>query len=309
MEEEIGGLTVLVLILSRICPNFKVDMYAEITKVKKLTIAQYDNDIQLCFDAVQFLKLQIDQKDPTAYTEDAYIHDIFLQLKDDSLPVEFKIKFACRETCWMMNKSNVMSQILIDKASAYYINLKITGAWKVELSKNLQFIALTTQIYKLESKISKLSTNSRSSKQNEEAPARSNNNYTFELWRLEKVDNKAEHNMIERDGKTWYWCIDHHCNNKGVVTNGMYISHKPQDHEKWRLNKERVVNRKKRKANFANSASVTNKKPKSTSVLNNSAASKLSLSKLLQTALVTTAGITESQFNQIWVDACSASGN
>jgi hypothetical protein len=58
-------------------------MYAEITKVKKLTIAQYNNDVQLYFDAVQFLKLQIDQKDLNAYTEDAYICDIFLQLKHD----------------------------------------------------------------------------------------------------------------------------------------------------------------------------------------------------------------------------------
>jgi hypothetical protein len=39
MEEEIDGLTVLALILLRIRPYFKVDMYAEITKVKKLTIA------------------------------------------------------------------------------------------------------------------------------------------------------------------------------------------------------------------------------------------------------------------------------
>jgi hypothetical protein len=258
IEEEINGLTVLALILSRICPNFKVGMYAEITKVKKLTIAQYDNDVQLYFNAVQFIKLQIDQKDPTAYTEDAYIRDIFLQLKDDSLPVEFKIKFARQETCWMMNKSNVMSQILTDEAFAYYVNLKNTGAWKVELSKNLQLIALTTQISELESKISKLSTNSGSSKQNEEAPACDNNNYTFELWRLEKVDNKAKHNMIECNGKTWYWCNNHCYNNKGVVTNGMYIGHKPQDHEKWHLNKERVVNCKKGKADSTNSASVTN---------------------------------------------------
>jgi hypothetical protein len=121
-------------------------MYAEITKVKKLTIAQHDNNVQLYFDAVQFLELQIDQKDPTAYTEDAYICDIFLQLKNDSLPAEFKLEFARQETCWMMNKSNTTSQILIDDASAYYVNLKNTGAWKVELSKNLQFIALTTQI-------------------------------------------------------------------------------------------------------------------------------------------------------------------
>jgi hypothetical protein len=309
-EEEINRLTVLLLILSRICPNFKVDMYAKITKVKKLTIAQNNNDVQLHYDAVQFLKLQIDQKDPTAYTEDAYIHDFFLQLKDDSLPEEFKIKFARQETCWMMNKFNVTSQILIDKASAYYVNLKNTGAWKVKLSKNLQLIALTTQISELESKISKLSTNSGSSKQNEEAPARGNINYPFgELWRLEMVDNKAEHNMIEGDGKTRYWCNDHRYNNKGVVTNGMYVGHKPQDHEKWHLNKKRVVNHKKGKANSANSASVTKEKPKSMSVLNNSAASKLSLSKPLQAAFVTTAGITESQFNTIWADACIALGN
>jgi hypothetical protein len=128
MEEEIDGLTVLALILSRICPNFKVDLYAEITKVKKLTIAQHDNDVQLYFNAVKFLKLQIDQKDPTAYTEDAYIRDIFLQLKNDSLPAEFKLEFACQETRWMMNESNVTSQILINDAFAYYLKLKNKGA-------------------------------------------------------------------------------------------------------------------------------------------------------------------------------------
>ncbi len=52
-------------------------------------------------------------------------------------------------------------------------------------------------------------------------------NYTFELWRLKKVDSKADHSMIERDGKTWYWCDNHTYNNKGVVTQGMYVFHKP----------------------------------------------------------------------------------
>ena len=52
-EEEIDGLTILALVLTRIHPNFKVDMYSEITKVKKLTIAQYDNDVQLYFAVFQ----------------------------------------------------------------------------------------------------------------------------------------------------------------------------------------------------------------------------------------------------------------
>jgi hypothetical protein len=97
-EDEVDGLTILALILARIRPNFKVDMYSEITKVKKLTITQYDNDVQLFFDLIKFLKLHIDQKDPTAYTEDAFIQDIFLQLKQDSLPAEFRIEFGRQET-------------------------------------------------------------------------------------------------------------------------------------------------------------------------------------------------------------------
>jgi hypothetical protein len=60
-------------------------MYSEIRKVKRLTIAQYVNDVQLFFDAIKFLKLHINQKDSTAYTADAFILDIFLQLKQDSL--------------------------------------------------------------------------------------------------------------------------------------------------------------------------------------------------------------------------------
>ncbi len=170
----------------------------------------------------------------------------------------------------------------------------------------MQLIALTTQISEIESKISKLSINSGSSKQNEEAPARDSNKYIFELWHLNKVDNKDEHNKIECDGKTWYWCNDHRYNNKGVETNGMYVTHKPQDHEQWCLNKEK---HKKRKSSSADSDSMTSKKSKSVSVLNDSAASKLFLSKSLQAALVTTAGITESQFKKIWKEVCSALGN
>ncbi len=51
-EEEVDGLTSLALILAHIPSNFKVDMYTEITKVKKLTVAQYNNDVQLFFDQV-----------------------------------------------------------------------------------------------------------------------------------------------------------------------------------------------------------------------------------------------------------------
>ncbi len=156
-EEEVDGLTILALILARVRPNFKIDMYSEITKVKQLTIVQYDNDVQLFFNAIKFLKLHIDQKDPSAYTEDAFIRDIFLQLKQESLPAEFRIEFGRQETPWMMKKAKIRSDSLMDDASAYFVNLKNMGNWKTEISRNTQIIALTTQISALETKVTKLS--------------------------------------------------------------------------------------------------------------------------------------------------------
>ncbi len=44
----------------------------------------------------------------------------------------------------------------MEEAATYYLNLKSTGAWKTEISKHLQIIALTTQIAEMESKISNL---------------------------------------------------------------------------------------------------------------------------------------------------------
>jgi hypothetical protein len=139
-KEEVNGLTILALILARICPNFKVDMYTEITKVKKLTVAQYDNDIQLFFDAIKFLKLHIDQKDPTAYTEDAFIWDIFLQLKQDSLPAQFQIEFGPQETKWMVNKAKITSNSLMDAAAAYFVNCKTSEIGRQRLQGMLKLL-------------------------------------------------------------------------------------------------------------------------------------------------------------------------
>ncbi len=47
IDEEMDGLTIVALILWCLCPHHKVDMYAEIVKIKKLTFAQFDNDVHL----------------------------------------------------------------------------------------------------------------------------------------------------------------------------------------------------------------------------------------------------------------------
>ncbi len=71
LGKEMDCLTITAIILQRLCPHHKVDMYSEIGKVKKMTITQYDKDEHLYFDAIQSLKLQIGSNDETAYTDDA----------------------------------------------------------------------------------------------------------------------------------------------------------------------------------------------------------------------------------------------
>jgi hypothetical protein len=63
-EEEMDGLTILANVLNRIRPHYKVDMYLGIDKLKKETLEQHENNIDLYFDSVHYHKLQIDQKNP-----------------------------------------------------------------------------------------------------------------------------------------------------------------------------------------------------------------------------------------------------
>jgi hypothetical protein len=238
-DEEMDGLTIIALILWHLCPHHKVDMYAEIGKIKKLTVAHVNNDIHLFFDAMKSIKLQIDQKDPMAYTDDAFVRDIFIQLKDEALPFEFKNEFTSLEWRWQMDKEIVTSQLLMDAAGTYFTNLVAFGSWKAEVSKHAQIIALTTQISELKNKFSKVKI---AAKPNEKTLTSGTDDTSqakqwgnFELWRLTKVINGAEFNTVKKDGKKLYWCDQHQY--PGNATKGMYVFHKPTDHDLWAAKK------------------------------------------------------------------------
>jgi hypothetical protein len=119
----------------------------------------------------------------------------------------------------------------------------------------------------------------------------------FPLWWLKKVSNSEVHCMIERDGAKWYWCEDGHLfENKPCRT---YCMHKPGDgHVALLARKERF-----KKDNATKKGNTTPKKSNIGKLL------KLSLSKSLQSVLMTEAGISECQFKQIWDEAYASSGN
>jgi hypothetical protein len=134
----------------------------------------------------------------------------------------------------------------------------------------------------------------------------------FPLWRLKKVSNSEVHCMIEHNGAKWYWCEDGHSfENKPC---GMYCMHKPGDgHVAWLAQKEKFKkdnDTKKGNTTPALFAALPLPAPTPAPAKSNiGKLSKLSLSKSLQSALMTKEGISESQFKQIWDEACSSLGN
>jgi YHS domain-containing protein len=302
MDDQI----ILALILKRLRPHYKVDMYSEIGIIKKMNIAQFDNNINLFCDSIKSVKLQIDSKDPNAYTDEAFVRDIFVQIKNELLPHDFKSKFTSLERHWQMNKEIVTSQSLMDDASTNYTNMVASGDWKSEVNKHAQIIALTTQITKLKKEFNKVKAvkNITPSTPTPSGPGSNK----FEQWCLEKVDNKEEFNMVIRDGKTYYWCVKHKFPSSNVQE--MYVFHKLTEHDTWQECKSALNGRcgKKRDKEKTMNPAFTPAYIPATKPSSTPSAAKLSLAKSLQEALATTTGLTDDQFTKIWDKCCSALG-
>jgi hypothetical protein len=195
-------------------------MFLEIEKIKKEKLEHYENNPDLFIDAICRHKLLIDQKNLLAYTDDQFVRDIFKELNSDHLPASFHLEFECADIKWLINCKNYTSAGLIRKASLYYLNLKFSGTWKMEINTHQQIIALTTQLSDMKSEILKLANASKGGgngggtsggtllvKTSDESQQKKGN---FPLWRLEKIPSSAEHNMVKRKGQKWYWCKDGH---------------------------------------------------------------------------------------------------
>jgi hypothetical protein len=288
-EEEMDGPTVLAIILNRIRPHYKVNMYLKIDKLKKETLEQYDNNVDLYFDSVRYHKVQIDQKNPAAYTDDQFVRDLFKKLKSKQFPLAFRLEYERAEVKWLINRENYTAESLMTESSLFCLNLKSSGGWKIETTVHQQIIALTTQLNEMETKLVKLTPKVGGGILPKTTPTTPTNAQemkgSFPLWRLKKIPSTEEHCMVERDGVKWYWCEDgHFFENKQC---GMYCIHKPGDgHIAWLARKEKFKkDNAAKKGNTTPTPSVTlpSSAPTAASKSSNIGnSSKLSLSKSLQ---------------------------
>ena len=296
-DVEADGPTVVALIMSRVNPHYKIDMFEEIKQLKQITLSSCSNDVTAFLDKIKAKKLLIDQKDATAYTEDAFVRDLFGQFK--SAPVEeFSLKYKRLETLWLVGKETIVPESFMDEAEALFINLKGNGHWTSSYNPKDQIIALTTEVKSLKETISKLQTKPSTSDTGLKSTDLDPN------WRITKVENGLEHNMVVVDGKSYWWCPDGHKWNG--EERAMYVTHKPgHQHQRWLERKNRWLENRKRDRE----ATTAPADKSESSTTKDKGDKKLSLSQSLQAALMTKAGLSENQFQQIWCEACTESGN
>ena len=217
-EVEYDGATMLAYLMSRFNPFYMADMWTEIDALKKVTLAGFDFNVTAYFDRIKEMKALIDQKDPTAYTPDAFTRDILAQLKTSGV-ASFNTKTEQLEIDWMMGSSQLTPVELMNKSELLYTNLEKSGQWKREHSRNDQILTLTTKVNELQVKLVNLTEHNKKLEADAARPSPSGNpgnagkvsaiNSDMK-WRLQKVENGNLHCSIEKDGKTWYWCEDGH---------------------------------------------------------------------------------------------------
>ena len=144
--------------------------------------------------------------------------------------------------------------------------------WKKTEDPSAKVIsALTTKVNFLEEKLNLASNNSA------HATTAGNPKLKIPVWRTEKKGDS-----VQRDGKTWWWCPHH---KKEGLFDGLYMTHKPSEHDEWSRKQKEFYAKKKNKSNSANGSN---------------ASASLTLTDSMKQALMTQGNMSEDQAKACW---------
>ena len=171
--------------------------------------------------------------------------------------------------------------ILVPKAKNMYDNLVKTGEWGKVDPRDTKLLALQTQFEKYK----KANSNRNSDTKCPDATPTKKKSVTINpLRKIKKGDS-----MII-DGKQHWWCPHHKWEGE---FDGLYMTHKPEDHHIWQKQKdERIAKFKKKKEEKKKSNGGGNTQ-------NNNNKKSFTMSDKLKTALCTQGQLTPEQLDNI----------
>ena len=271
------GPTMLFLILSKVNPSVRVGISTLKTSLTNSTLPQFKHNVVALLDSMHKNYTQI-YKD--GGTHDDYTLHLYNAL-ESSNNSEFLSFLRQERSKWETSTviqtdaetSSNLRKIILEK----YNNMLLAKRWKKTEDPSAKVIsALMTKVASLEGKIS-----SSSGKHHANATDKSKTpKLHIPQWRTEKKGDK-----VDKDGKTWWWCPHH---KREGLFDGLYMPHKPSEHDEWKKKKDEKRAAQKGKRNGDSSSSSKGSK------------SKLQLTDAMRNALVTDGNMTAEQANALW---------
>jgi len=283
---EYDGPTILWILLQSCNPSTRVGVSELKSDLRTATSAKFKHNVKDLTDYMSSKFREIREKGQQHHD---YLLDLFNAL--ETVPNDNFTCFVRKERqAWEIGGKKEADQ-LIAEAMTIYNNAVSSNRWEYSDPKDAKIIALSTKLEELEKQVnlSAHSTQSQqsNSKSNDNKSGGNNSKYlTIEDWRMKKGEQ-----TVERDGKTWHWCP------KPVSpgrNDGLYVTHKPEDHEEWAKNRNRFKKNKKddEKKEDKDNESSTKSNDKS-----------LALSNSLKAALLTRCDLTAAHADALIMEA------
>ena len=234
------------------------------------------------------------RKDYEKIITEGHTHEDYLLHIFNALGTSKNEKFAAyidgirRE--WETGKTKFTPESLFKEVTTVYQNMVTLKEWNKQDPRDAKIVALTTSLKEVKEQLALTTTKSdKSNNSNGNSHQNADGSPTIEAWRKVKDgDSKTV------KGQTWYWCPKHNKNAQGKYQ-GLYVKHKPENHDAWY---QKTYGNKKDKKEKANAAS-----DKSTTV---NPKSKLQLSNKMKSVLTSKLNISGKEATSLWKECLDA---
>ena len=228
-DEEVDGPTILWILLQICNPSTMVGVVELKDDLRKAMSLKFQHNVKQLTDYMSSKFRNIQEK---GQTHEDYILDLFNALA--KVPnSDFAVHVCDERRTWELG-ADKSSEEFIAKVVTIYNNAVSAARWEEKNPKDAKILALTTKVDELleqQQKWVALATWQKQGNQNRSYGAQTHDKIqAIADWRMKKNSES-----LEKEGKTWYWCPKHVVPDKYV---GLYVEHKPEDHEEWKKRRE-----------------------------------------------------------------------
>jgi hypothetical protein len=273
-EEFYDGVTMLQILVEKVKPSTRVGIIALKDKIRAARLANFNHNVCDMLDHMNDTYLEIVC---SGGKHEDMIMDLFTSLLSSKNEI-FNSYIQRTKDNWEVGKDYEVDEI-ITSAVEKFNNMSEQKIWDTPSSSSANIVALSTQVKDLEKKL-QASNSSDKPKENANKPRQ-----FLEVAEWRKT--KSFGDSIFKDDRQWHWCSIKHNNG-----NGMYVTHKEEDHGKFHR-KDTNTKPSTDKPSASSSKASTNK--------------SMTLSDNLKAAMVSKFKCSDEEASKLWSDVAKGS--